>query len=454
MWPATRPSVDSARDALRLRLRRGLGRPGAARGQGRRARGDDRARRPGPGRLHDHDRRLPRLHGGRRRAPGRARGRGRGAHRRARGQDREALRRPRRPAPRLRPLRRRDLDARDDGHDPQPRPRRRRGRRAREGDRERALRERLLPAADPDVRRGRRRRRRATLRAGAHRPEGGARRQAGRRALGGRPGRAGRDLQADLRRGERRPVPAGRPLPAGEGRSRRLRLLGRAARAGVPAHVRDPRRPRHRRQRRPDGLRQQGRGLRHGRLLHARPVDGGAPALRRVPPERAGRGRRGRDPHTRADRADGRAHARGLRAAGGHVAPAGGALPRHAGHRVHRRGRHALPAPDAHGEADGRRGAAGGGGDGRRSADLEGGGCGADRPGAARPAPPPDDRPDGRRAGGGEGPERLAGRGLGRDRLRRRHGGGAGEGGGERDPRPLGDDARTTSTAWCRRPGS
>ena len=42
-------------------------------------------------------------------------------------------------------------------------------------------------------------------------------------------------------------------------------------------------------------------------------------------------------------------------------APARGALPRHAGHRVHRRGRAALPAADARGEAHGGRGAEGGG---------------------------------------------------------------------------------------------
>ena len=73
--------------------------------------------------------------------------------------------------------------------------------------------------------------------------------------------------------------------------------------------------------------------------------------------------------------------------------PARGALPRHAGHRVHGRGGEALPAPDADGEADRGGGAAGGGRDGRGGADLEGGGGRADRPGAARPAAAPDDRP-------------------------------------------------------------
>ena len=94
----------------------------------------------------------------------------------------QAVRRPGRSAARLRPLGRRGLDARDDGHDPQPRPQRRRGRRAREDDRQRALRLRLVPPADPDVRRGRRRRRGAPLRAVADEHEGGARREAGRRA--------------------------------------------------------------------------------------------------------------------------------------------------------------------------------------------------------------------------------------------------------------------------------
>ena len=348
-------SVDSAGHALRLRLRRGdLGRPGAARRQGNRPRRDDRARRPRAGRVHDHDRRLPRLHGVRRRASGRARGRGRDAHRLARGQGGQALRRPERPAARLRPLRRGRLDAGDDGHDPQPRPQRRRGRGPREDDRQRALRLRLLPAADPDVRRGRRRRRGPPLRAAAHRPEGGARREAGRRADGGRPRRADRDVQADLRRRDRLALPAGRPGAAREGRAGRLRLLGLAARAGLPADLRDPGRPRHRGQRRPDGLRQQGRRLRHRRLLHARPVHRRERALRRVPPERAGRGRRRRDPHARADRADERAAAGGVRAAARDDQAARGALPRHAGHRVHGRGGDALPAPDADGEADAR----------------------------------------------------------------------------------------------------
>ena len=186
MWPLTWASVDSTADALRLRLRPGLRRrrARAAGRQGDRAGGDDGARCPRPGGLHDHHRRVPRVHDVERRAARRARGRGGRAHRLARGQGGQAVRRPGRPAARLRSLGRRSLDARDDGHDPQSRPQRRGGRGAREDHRQRALRVRLLPPADPDVRRGRRRRRGAPLRAGAHGPEGGARREAGRRAHG------------------------------------------------------------------------------------------------------------------------------------------------------------------------------------------------------------------------------------------------------------------------------
>ena len=162
--------------------------------------------------------------------------------------------------------------------------------------------------------------------------------EAGHRPRRVRSRRADRDLQADLRGGDRRPVPAGRARPARARRPRRLRLLELTAGAGLPAHLRDPGRHRHRRQRRPDGLREQGRHLRDGRLLHPRPVDRREPALRRVPPERAGRGRRRRDPDARADRADGRAPAGGVRAAARDDRPARGALPRHAGHRVHGRG--------------------------------------------------------------------------------------------------------------------
>ena len=53
----------------------------------------------------------------------------------------------------------------------------------------------------------------------------------------------------------------------------------------------------HRRQRAVDGVRQHGRYVGDRRRLHAQPVDRRAGALRRVPDQRAGRGRRRRHPH-------------------------------------------------------------------------------------------------------------------------------------------------------------
>ena len=87
----------------------------------------------------------------------------------ARARDRLGLRQSLQPAARLGPLRRRDLDAGDDGHDPRPRAQRRDRARLGRRDGERPLRLRLVPPADPDVRRGRRGHRRPPLRAGAGR---------------------------------------------------------------------------------------------------------------------------------------------------------------------------------------------------------------------------------------------------------------------------------------------
>ena len=134
------------------------------------------------------------------------------ARRGARGEGRQALRRPRRPAARVRPLGRGDLDARDDGHDPQPRPERRGRRGPREEHRQRAHGLRLVPPADPDVRRGRRRDRRRAVRGRADRPQARARRRAGHRPDRRRLPGAGRHLQGHLRRGAR--AAASRRTPA------------------------------------------------------------------------------------------------------------------------------------------------------------------------------------------------------------------------------------------------
>ncbi len=343
---------------------------------------------PVPGWIHDHDRRLPRIRA-RARGARRPRRGDRRAHRASRGEDRQALRRHRGSAARVGALRRGDLDAGDDGHDPQPRPERRRRGGPDARHRQRTLRRGLVPPADPDVRRGGGRDRRPPLRAGARRSQARPPRQAGRRSRRRRPRAARRDVQEHLQAGDRRRLPAGRARAAAPCGPRGVRVVGQPARAGVPAHVRDPGRPRHRRERPADGLRQHGRALGDGRLLHARPVHRRAARIRRVPGQRAGRRRRGRHPHAAAGRADAGDPARGVRPAAGHDGAARAALPRHAGHRVHRRGREALSPADALGEAHRRGRDSIRRGHGRRRTDQPRGGDLAHRPGAARPAAAP-----------------------------------------------------------------
>ena len=113
---------------------------------------------------------------------------------------------------------------------------------------------------------------------GAHRSQDRPRRPAGRRAGRERPPRPGRHLQADLRGRDGLAVPAGRARAAHPRRAGGLRVVGHAAGAGLPPGSPDPRRPRHRGQRRPDGLRQQGR----------RPRGRASPSL--ATPRRASRG--------------------------------------------------------------------------------------------------------------------------------------------------------------------
>ncbi len=126
---------------------------------------------------------------------------------------------------------------------------------------------------------------------------------------------------------------------------------------------------RHRGERAEHGVRQRGRRLRHRRRLHARSVHRRAALLRRVPRQRAGRGRRGRHPHAAPDRRDGATTARRVQGAAHGAGQARAALPRHAGPRVHRGARHALPAADAHRQAHRGRGGAHRGRDGAREAD-------------------------------------------------------------------------------------
>ena len=114
----------------------------------------------------------------------------------------------------------------------------------------------------------------------------------------------------------------------------------------VPAAGADPGRPRHRGQHRGHGLRQPRHGLGHRRRLHPRPRQRPAGRLRRLPAERAGRGRRGRHPQhgpAAGPRADRR---QVLRRAHGHHGDAGEPLQGPVRHRVHDRARQAVDAAD------------------------------------------------------------------------------------------------------------
>ena len=233
-----------------------------------------------------------------------------------------------------------------------------------------------------------------------------------------------RVLQGHLPRAPRRGLPAGAARPARRRHPRGLRVVGQPPRPRLPAPQPHRPRPGHRGQRAADGVRQHRLELGHGRRLHPQQRDRReGRALRRLPDQRPGRGRRGRHPHPApARRAEGRA-ARGVRPADLDDGPAGADLPQHAGRRVHHRGRRALHAPDAQRQAQ----RAGHGADrrrhGRRGARERGRSpavAGRPRPGtpaaaaAARPARRPRAARPRRR--------RVAGRRDRRDRLHRRRG--------------------------------
>ena len=79
-----------------------------------------------------------------------------------------------------------------------------------------------------------------------------------------------------------------------------LPQLDEPPRGRLPPHGEDRRRPRHRGQRPGDGLRQQGRRLGDRRRVHAQPRRRHQRDLRRLPDQRAGRGRRRRHPQHRS----------------------------------------------------------------------------------------------------------------------------------------------------------
>ena len=92
-----------------------------------------------------------------------------------------------------------------------------------------------------------------------------------------------------------------------------FQLLDEPARRHLPQAQRHPPRPRHGGERAEHGVRQHGRLLGHGRRLHPQPFHRGEGVLRRVPPERPGRGRGGGHPHAASHRRSRERDARGLR---------------------------------------------------------------------------------------------------------------------------------------------
>ena len=213
------------------------------------------------------------------------------------------------------------------------------------------------------------------------------RRHAGHRPQRRGPARARRRVPRDRPRGHRPRLPGG-PVRAARPRDQgRLRLVVRQARDRLPQQPEDRARPRHRRERRDDGLREHGRRLGHRRRVHPRPEHRREAALRRVPHQRPGRGRGRRHPDGAQDRPDADRHAGGLRGVPAHRPAARAPLPRRPGPRVHDRARPAVHAPDAVGQADRGRGRADRRRHGRGGPHLEGGGSGADRAGPRRPAP-------------------------------------------------------------------
>ena len=179
---------------------------------------------------------------------------------------------------------------------------------------QRALRLRQLPPLHPDVRRRRAGRRSRRVRGHPREPQEPQRPLARHRARRRRLARDHRRVQGGGGARDRQAVPAGHRRAAVGRHRRRVRLLAERARQDLSPPARHPRQLGHGRQRAGHGVRQPGRHLGHRRRLHAQPLDRRARDLRRVPDQRAGRGRGRRHPHAAA--AD-----RGRAQGGGREAP-------------------------------------------------------------------------------------------------------------------------------------
>ena len=324
-----------------------------------------------------------------------------GAPGRARGAHGPPARLRRAAAARLRALRRRLLDARDDGHDPQPRDRRRRRRGPRGGGGRRALRLGLATGASCRCSARSSRASRATSSRHAlvarRRPTAASRSTP--TSTVDRPARARRTSSSELSRehiGER------------AARATRSEQLRRA----IDAVFRSWQNPRAAVYRRANGIPDDlgtavnvsgwcsatsGADSATGVCFTRNPSTGAKELygefLENAQGEDVVAGIRTPRPLAELEQVDaGGATARLLDDDG----PARGALPRHAGHRVHDRARRAVPAADAHRQAHGAGRAPRRARPRRRGRDHARGGDRPHRPAAARPAAAPDDRPGAR----------------------------------------------------------
>ena len=195
--------------------------------------------------------------------------------RRARAEVRQGVRLGRKPPARFGAVGFGDVDARNDGHDPQPRAQLRDAARARRQDRQSAVRVGRLPALHPALRQDRDGRPRRRLRRGDGGDQAQARRRARRRPDRRGAAGVGGDVPRRLPRAHARDVP-GRSLPATRTRHPGgVPVVERQARRRLPSPVQDHARYGQRDcgQCLHDGLRQHGRELRHRRGLHPQSGD-------------------------------------------------------------------------------------------------------------------------------------------------------------------------------------
>ncbi len=266
-----------------------------------------------------------------------------------------------------RALRRQVLHARHDEHHPQSGLERQNRRGPGQKERQSALRLRLLSPLHPDVRRSGARHRHAQVRSHLRRAQEEGEGQARYRPVGRRPEGHHRRLSEAGEERERQAVSAGPARAARHVARRGVPFLVGQERGHLPAHGKDSRRNRHRRQRASHGVRQSGRDFGHRRRFHAQSGHRREGLLGRVPDERARRRRGGGHSHAAAHLGSGSRHARRLSPASRYHQQPRKALSRHAGFRVHHRERQAVYAANAQWQAHRRGGIArrGGNGEGR-----------------------------------------------------------------------------------------